>query len=261
MKYRKDSTALKFLICVIFFLGGFSEDLCAEEVTIAVQTTDSVTAPINFTTARTPEQVDFRVPSDAKIKEFKKQKEFDYTEEPPKLNLLQRILEHIRQLLGNMTSGVAASNVLMYPVIIILVILLLFIIFKLLKVDSRRLLGRKKLKSEDDIKIESENVHEMNFEELISRAIDSENYRLAVRYLYLKNLKKLSDNEYIVWNPNKTNTNYVQEIKNEDLKKHFFRTSLIFDYVWYGEMKLDRQTFEIARHELETFEKQLNNER
>lgn len=266
MRYRKGQAGrmkkiTRFLCAILFvFLFVLPQDARAEEI-VEVQNLDSVDVRDRFISKRTPEKVDFRIPSEDKIREFKKQKEFDYTEEPPKLNLLQRILNNIMHFFSRTVGKLSTSNALMYPVIIILVLLLLFIIFKLLKINPKRLLGKKKLQSIDDINIESENVHEMNFTELINKAIEAENYRLAVRYLYLKNLKKLSDKEYVVWSPNKTNTNYVQELKDENLKKNFFRTSLIFDYVWYGEMILDKNAFKIAKDELETFEKLLDNER
>lgn len=256
MKYKQIGLIVSFVLMSFFSLQYVN----AEEI-VEVQTLDSLVVKDHFVSIRTPDPVKFKVPSEDKIREFKKQKEFDYTEEPPKLNWIQRLLASIIDMFRGATRTVSSSGVMLYPVIIILALLLLFVIFKVFKISPKRLLGKKKLQSNEDIDFESENVHDMNFADLIAKAINSEDYRLAVRYLYLRNLKKLSDKEYVVWNPNKTNTSYVQELRKEDMKKHFFRTSLIFDYVWYGEMILDKPNFDIAREELETFEKLLDNER
>ncbi|MEI7487385.1 MAG: hypothetical protein WCJ72_08235 [Chryseobacterium sp.] len=52
-------------------------------------------------------------------------------------------------------------------------------------------------------------------------------------------LKKLSDKKSINWNPEKTNKDYVTELKVPNLKNEFSNLSYIFEYVWYGEFSID----------------------
>ena len=51
--------------------------------------------------------------------------------------------------------------------------------------------------------------------------VERKDYKLAVRYLFLKSLKLLSEKEIIELRNNKTNHQYLSEIKNSKFQKHF----------------------------------------
>ncbi len=63
------------------------------------------------------------------------------------------------------------------------------------------------------------------------------------RYLYLKSLKSLANKKTIEWHFDKTNSDYLNEIKDSKLKGLFKRVSYIYDYVWYGEFPIDEVSF------------------
>jgi hypothetical protein len=67
---------------------------------------------------------------------------------------------------------------------------------------------------------------------------------LATRFLYLKSLKILTKNNIIEWHFDKTNSDYLNEIRNAETRQLFKKASYVYDYVWYGEFPLDQQQFE-----------------
>lgn len=89
-----------------------------------------------------------------------------------------------------------------------------------------------------------ENITEIDFDKLISQAVNSGNYRLATRYLYLKSLKALAKNKVIDWHYDKTNSDYLNEIKTDNAKQLFKRASYVYDYIWYGEFPVDEQLYQ-----------------
>ncbi len=89
-----------------------------------------------------------------------------------------------------------------------------------------------------------ENITEIDFEKLIAQAVESGNYRLATRYLYLKSLKALAKNKVIDWHYDKTNSDYLKEIKNDNTKQLFKRASYVYDYIWYGDFPVDEQLYQ-----------------
>lgn len=88
-----------------------------------------------------------------------------------------------------------------------------------------------------------ENIHELNFTEEIELAVGQDDYRKAVRLVYLYALKLLSDHEIIEWRPSKTNHDYQYEIQNKLFQQKFVTLSFYFEYIWYGEFKADLQQF------------------
>lgn len=56
---------------------------------------------------------------------------------------------------------------------------------------------------------------------MIEEAIANRNYRFALRLNYLRSLKILSDKEIINWKIDKTNHEFIGEIKHSNLKSTF----------------------------------------
>ena len=100
--------------------------------------------------------------------------------------------------------------------------------------------SRKNITVQD---VSEEDIHQMDFRQLTQDTKRAGNYRLAIRYYYLWLLKKLSANEIIDWHWDKTNSDYLYEIKNTMLKKDFEYLSYVYDYSWYGDFPIDEAAF------------------
>lgn len=87
-------------------------------------------------------------------------------------------------------------------------------------------------------------IKEKDLPKLIEQAIDEGNYQLAVRYYYLLLLKNLSDKEFISWQQEKTNEDYIKELASkQQLHGDFKKLTYLYDYVWYGEFSIDKEKF------------------
>ena len=78
---------------------------------------------------------------------------------------------------------------------------------------------------------------------LIKQAIELKNYRLAVRYYYLNILKQLEGKQLIVYEQQKTNEDYINEISKENIKKSFEKLTRLYDFVWYGNFDINELEF------------------
>lgn len=112
--------------------------------------------------------------------------------------------------------------------------------------------SRKNIMVQD---IDEEDIAQMNLPQLIHETKAAGNYRLAIRYYYLLLLKKLSEREIIHWHKDKTNSDYLYEIKNTSVKNDFEYLSYVYDYSWYGEFPIDDTAFNKAE---KAFQKTLN---
>jgi hypothetical protein len=81
--------------------------------------------------------------------------------------------------------------------------------------------------------------HESDFDKLIRSAIQSGNYRLAVRYHYLQTLHLLAGKNQVRLAADKTNYQYVNEIVNKNYQNDFAGLTLNYEYVWYGEFAIE----------------------
>jgi hypothetical protein len=85
---------------------------------------------------------------------------------------------------------------------------------------------------------------ESDFQRLIRVAATAGNYRLAVRYQYLQSLHFLSGKNYVQLAADKTNYQYVHEIKNEPLRNDFASLTLNYEYAWYGEFQIEQGLYQ-----------------
>jgi len=131
-----------------------------------------------------------------------------------------------------------------------------FFIFKVVKMNRQSIFASD-VKSQTQYSLEAEDIHAIPFEQAISEALAQGNYRLAIRLLYLRNLKTLSDKTIIAWQPNKTNAAYIREITNETLQQSFKELTRIFEYAWYGLNEIAKDDYELISEKFTQFQNQL----
>ena len=137
--------------------------------------------------------------------------------------------------------------------LIIAIALFVYIVFKLFLSNSPFLSRNRKNIASDIAVIEEENASDPD--SLLRNAIKNGNYRLAVRYLYLQSLKRLSERKYIEINSNKTNYEYVTEIRKHKFANEFASLTLQYEYVWYGEYPVDERLFQQIQNGFTRFTK------
>lgn len=108
------------------------------------------------------------------------------------------------------------------------------------------------------IQITEEHIENIDLNELITNALSQKNYRLAIRYMYLKALQDLSVKNIIQYHFEKTNTDYYREIADSSLKTNFNRISYLYDYIWYGEFDLDEEGYKNAKKSFDQLHTKMN---
>jgi ABC-type dipeptide/oligopeptide/nickel transport system permease component len=135
-------------------------------------------------------------------------------------------------------------NFLKYLFIILGLSALVFFILKMAGIDMFALFSKKSKTAALPYSESLENIHEIDFGLEIEKAVSQHNYRLAVRLLYLRSLKQLNDASLIDWQPDKTNSAFIDELNNPVQKDTFRVLTRQFEYVWYGEFPIDGNVFD-----------------
>ena len=139
--------------------------------------------------------------------------------------------------------------------LIILIIAIVLIVILLRNLDFTFVKMRKYRDKKDVLELVSEDddIDENDYEALLLRAVKNKNFRLATRFYYLSLLKKLSQKEYIEYHKEKTNSDYLFELKDEKVRSHFSYLSYIYSYVWYGEFPVDELKFSTIEEKYQSF--------
>jgi len=201
------------------------------------------------------------------ISRFKKDPQYNYTDysgagETSFLERLWRwIIEHLfgwtrHAKLGDGFNG-SFLWVLKYLFYAILVAFVVFVVIKSFGLDLIRLFRRRSRKIPESYAELIENIHAIEFDDELEKAISHGNYRLAVRLLYLRCLKQLSDLQLIDWQIDKTNSAYVNELADPAQKQIFRVITRQFEYVWYGNFDIDKQAFVSISNIFQDFKQKL----
>ena len=84
---------------------------------------------------------------------------------------------------------------------------------------------------------------ESDLERFLRQAIETGNFKLAVRIYYLMVLKGLQDKGLIVWKKNKTNFDYLIEVAQHPQFQQLNQSTLIYEYIWYGDRQIAEPQF------------------
>ena len=193
------------------------------------------------------------------LESYRGDKDFDYNDVETEESFIDRALRWLRNMLRKFWEAIfgvgSASGFLWFVFRVLPYILLGVLVFLLirffLRVNSNRLITKAKEQGSVAITEEEQIIKNEDIPALIREAINQKNYRLAIRYYYLLSLKYLSDNETIAWQPQKTNEDYINELKSSGLKDSFRNITRIYDYVWYGEFGVDALKFETLKQPFE----------
>lgn len=190
------------------------------------------------------------------IDHYKDQKEFQYDElQVRQLSIWDRFWMWFWNMISRLFATAASNSLSRYFFIGLGVALVLYIILK--AIGTENIFSKKSKEAILPYDVITENIHEIDFDEQLQRLISEKKYRLAVRLLYLKALKKLSDAEIIQWQPDKTNYNYLAEINKPELRDDFSKLTLQFDYIWYGDFPVDEHKFEPINQSFNQFNNQI----
>jgi hypothetical protein len=193
-------------------------------------------------------KVNERVFDRERLQELKDDSDLDY-KVPPTVaeSFWDRFWQWLADLFANLFIKSVGTNWGRLFLYIVGIVLLIFLIMMLLKVDALKMLysGRaarlKHLVMDEDIQA-------MDFEQLLKDAIGANEYRRAVRLLFLYALKMLADKNHVVLESGKTNHDYLDEVKHAELKNGFKDLNFYFEYAWYGNFTITADTFRKAEN-------------
>lgn len=192
--------------------------------------------------------------------------DFVYEYKTHEKNAWDRFLEWLATVFKNLFSFTSDETAMDFVVILIktiAIIIVIFVIYLIAKAfinkEGQWIFGKssdRKIINHDEIE---KNLHLVNFEKLIQNSLQSGENRLTIRYYYLWLLQRMSDRQIIDWDVEKTNSDYLYEIKNQNQKEEFEYLSYLYNYIWYGEFELDDDTFTKAKNAFEKAIKTLQN--
>lgn len=183
-------------------------------------------------------------------KEATEDLDYNEKEERPKKERRQRA-----NLPSSFFPNIPLTRLIWYTLGILALGVLLFFVIKY--AAGLQAVDRKK-KRAYTIEEAEENLLETDLQYLLREALEKGDYKLAVRVYYLEILKQLSLKNLIKWQRDKTNSEYLREMRKQAHFKDFRHVTRIFERVWYGDTKIEQDIFQQISPEFEVYLKRVS---
>lgn len=246
MRVTDHCRAVKVAVCLaaLLILAGLSTHASGRQDTATAGTgsADSSNAP-----AMTPVTYDSSafisrtIPS-AEVEAYHEDDAFDYARTvAPSTSFAERMIDWFVRLLDSIFGNEAGRNIFQYGIFGAALILVMVLLMRseLGGVFKRSVMKKGGLEYEEM----EEDISGMDFDALIAEAIAAGNLRRAVRLHYLKLLAEMTDRGLIEWRREKTNSEYLNELRRHDLRFRFAELTRVFDFVWYGGFEIDSERY------------------
>ena len=180
----------------------------------------------------------------SKIKSYLKDKDFTYFEDPEYTTTLwERLIEWLKRQFAKLSQYESYNTVWDIIIYFLMALAVIAIIFGIYKSEIKGFFFSNKNSNGLNVNESSEDIHAIDFEKMIEESIASKKYRYAIRLNYLRSLKILSDKEIINWKIDKTNREFIKEIKQNNLKSKFEKITSDFESIWYGGFEIDYREY------------------
>jgi hypothetical protein len=142
------------------------------------------------------------------------------------------------------------GQIVLIVVLGVLVVILIFLIVRQIPKSNPN------VKASDDWfaeALEQEGGPEQALQKKLQQAIDQREFALALRMLFLQILADLHLSETIAWKKDKTNATYLIEFGGKHDETKFRRVIYLYEFSWFGKVKLDEEQFKDFRKQFDEF--------
>lgn len=222
--------------------------------TVKAQTTDTTRVTVRYDSSA----IAVRSVSAEALSEFLIDPDFQYDRDAVgTLTWWERFKRWLGDKVFGPLDGVNTRPVTKWVIYIMAACGIFFAITQLLRMDLGHVFSRKRAGTSVAFEDVVEDIAGMDFDLLIAEATAARDYRRAVRLLYLKTLKTLAANDLIDWQRDKTNHEYIDELRRASLRPPFTELTTLFEYIWYGDFPVDERIFDRTRIRFSRFEEAL----
>lgn len=241
------------LFILIFFCSslGWTQDTLSERPKKLRYDTSSILEPLGF--------------EEHQIDQYKSQRAFEYLNAAEKDTWWTRFKEWVNkryhQILDWLFGDYQANTILAFflkllPYLLVMAIAA-FGVWLFTRLNPGNYLLAPKEEPEVFLSEEEKIIKSENISDLIEKAIRDGDYRLAVRYYYLQLLRQLNAKELIHYEFQKTDTEYLNELRKEHFRPELKKLMRIYDFIWYGSFPISEDDFQKTQRSFQDFQTSL----
>jgi hypothetical protein len=154
-------------------------------------------------------------------------------------------------------SRVLSSEGFRYSILILLGALLLYAIVRIVMDNNLGAFYRRTKKTKGNGELAEDALQPEDIDKQLQYYLQAGDRRQATRYLYLKALHLLSEQQLIRWHADTTNQEYVRQLNGASQQPAFRFLTDAYEKVWYGEFAVSEAGFAVLYDRFMNFFKTL----
>jgi hypothetical protein len=192
------------------------------------------------------------------VKELEYEREEEKKEEQEEIQEEESVIEPSERFdIGDWLESIFLSGLAKIIVIVVVIILLCFLIIQLTRARMKSAKIKVTTASVEIPENIDEDVSETDLERYLRLALEKSDFKTAVRILYLMTIQRLNELEVIRWKKDKTNRDYLNEMRQRSDYRHFRELTLMYEVVWYGDRGVEPNEFDAVRKAFDQFKSNL----
>ncbi|MDR1601451.1 MAG: DUF4129 domain-containing protein [Tannerella sp.] len=184
----------------------------------------------------------------AKIADYQSDSSFDYNRqfETTEFNPFRAFFEWLSEQIGRILRTGQGDAITTWFLIIFFILAVMFVVYFIWRTHPGLFLREKKRETLA-YEVEEESIYGIDFEKELRVALAADDFRTAIRLLYLQTLRFMADRQWIDWQIYKTPTEYTREMKPAGMKPAFRLLTNHFLQVRYGNFRATREVYDAMR--------------
>jgi Domain of unknown function (DUF4129) len=232
-----------FLIFFIFFIQSI-------ETGYAQSDEDSVLKiELNDSSGKYFPSYSFREVTPRQVNSYLKNPDYAYANEP-------EYWRREAQPKPGIFAKLFGSRLFQWIIFILFAGIFLYGIFQLAKENNLRWLKRKSFQNDSTKEVSVFN-EEIDYDVLIHKYQLEENYRLAVRFMYLRLIRIIREKGEIQIRDSSTNSEIAHAFKSHPGGSDFRYLATAYEYIYYGEFNPQQDLFNRLKNRFEDFQQTL----
>ncbi len=200
--------------------------------------------------------MDLRQVPDSIIKAYQRDPNFAYANDPaywkelppPEPDLFDKLIDFLFSKLARTC------------IFIIFLLLIVYAVYRLARENSFNWFSREMSRNQKEGEVaDQEEQAPMDLDEAIRRASEEENFSLAIRYMYLKAIRKIFEKKDIPVRTTSTNAEMAAAFQDPQLAKEFRWLATAYEYVFYGGFVPGPEQFGYLQEKFNAFNQTMGN--
>ena len=245
-----------FIFFAITHVNGYAQSV--EPLPDSVKATEDTIAHSNATESDSPkinivmpDTVVLRSVPDSAINAFKRDKDFAYANDAAYWAKEPVGDNNYKDFWYYFWSFITSRGVRIFVYLLIAAVLI-FAFYKIV-VENKLYLFYSPPKKLAAIESNETDINNEDLEEKIHEAFQVMDYRLAIRYMHLKALRRLDEKGFIHFHSQGTSHEYAVQLSAHKQGKDFRYLTDVYEYVWYGGFTLTQQQAETLQKNFNRF--------